>query len=516
VFSAAGIAYGENGDLYIADRDGERIDVLHRNGKLEVLAGPGCRPGAMPPSGYADGVAQEALFDQPSSLALGKRGELYIADTGNHSIRALIGSQVYTLAGSTHPGVADGFRERAQFVQPTGVAVDEAGNVFVADPGSGIREIDIGGNVSTLSVQARKPFGISVAGPRAPSATLFVSDEIGLAIYTMAYKVTQRFSDSSDADPSTLHLQGMRPIGEPHGLAALNDAALLYTDPKNNAVRFIDTRMFIGNIIASRRALLGEPSAIAISPDRKVAVSTSYGIMLLSNLNIRLPFMPTPEKLWPDDFTSLRSKYTIAYVGNSFAWWNTDWEDSIEGQLETAFDAKWGLADPISHLRVLPIVLPGATISSAEQYLEAVADLGFAHMAILQIEASFIGNGVVPDDKQVPIRIDLWHNALMRSMQKLKRHLDGRHIPLFVVIHPEEFELLAHDTTLERSVVPDLRRQGIQVIDLYPAFAAAMRSSHLWGLRDKHFESSARRLVAENIARYIKKPSFGARPVPKN
>lgn len=71
-------------------------------------------------------------------MALGPDGTVYVADAGNNSIRQLSrdSSLVSTLAGSGTAGFANGTGQAAQFKNPTGVAVDAAGTVYVADQGS--------------------------------------------------------------------------------------------------------------------------------------------------------------------------------------------------------------------------------------------------------------------------------------------------------------------------------------------------------------------------------------------
>ncbi len=83
--------------------------------------------------GYTDGTGTSAKFSYPSGVAVDGAGNVYVADEYNHRIRKITTSGVVsTLAGSAS-GYADGTGTSAQFSYPTGVAVDGAGNVYVAD-----------------------------------------------------------------------------------------------------------------------------------------------------------------------------------------------------------------------------------------------------------------------------------------------------------------------------------------------------------------------------------------------
>ena len=101
--------------------------VAQSSGVVSTLAGSGT-------PGYTDGTGTSAQFDYPSGVAVDGAGNVYVADQVNHRIRKITTSGVVsTLAGSGTPGYTDGTGTSAQFSSPTGVAVDGAGNVYVAD-----------------------------------------------------------------------------------------------------------------------------------------------------------------------------------------------------------------------------------------------------------------------------------------------------------------------------------------------------------------------------------------------
>jgi len=139
-----GVAVDAAGNVYAADSSNRRICKVSPAGVVTTLAGS--------TKGYADGTGAAAKFDDPAGVAVDASGNVYVADWGNNRIRKVspVGV-VTTLAGSTR-GYSDGTGASAKFSNPTGVAVDEAGNVYVADWGNNrIRKVSPAGVVTTLA-----------------------------------------------------------------------------------------------------------------------------------------------------------------------------------------------------------------------------------------------------------------------------------------------------------------------------------------------------------------------------
>jgi sugar lactone lactonase YvrE len=143
-----GLAIAPNGDLFVADTQNFTIRKIAADGTVTTLAG------AAGAAGSSDGTGLQARFTEPRAIAIDKRGNLYVAD--GSTIRKLTpAGTVTTLAGVQGQfGDADGTGAAARFHAPSGVAVDVAGNVFVADPFDTtrrIRMISPDGQVSTFA-----------------------------------------------------------------------------------------------------------------------------------------------------------------------------------------------------------------------------------------------------------------------------------------------------------------------------------------------------------------------------
>jgi len=155
------LAVGPGGDVYVADTGNNTIRRITPQGVVTTLAGTAGEGGSL------DGTGSAALFRQPSAIAIDSSGTLYVADTGNNSIRKVTqGGVVTTLAGTagtaattndevgavSPAGHADGTGAAATFYQPGGIAIDAAGNLWVADTDNNtLREVTPGGVVTTLA-----------------------------------------------------------------------------------------------------------------------------------------------------------------------------------------------------------------------------------------------------------------------------------------------------------------------------------------------------------------------------
>jgi sugar lactone lactonase YvrE len=141
-----GVAVDTSGNLYVADFGNHKIRKVTPAGIVSTLAGSAVQ-------GSIDGPGEKASFQRPQGVAVDASGNVYVADRHNNKIRKITPKGVVsTLAGSGAPGIAGGPGAKASFNEPVGVAVDASGNVYVADYASSrIRMVTSAGIVSTVA-----------------------------------------------------------------------------------------------------------------------------------------------------------------------------------------------------------------------------------------------------------------------------------------------------------------------------------------------------------------------------
>ena len=160
-FTPSSVAVDGSGNVYVADTGNHTIRKMTPAGVVSTLAG------LAGITGGGDGTGNIARFNQPSGVAVDGGGNVYVADAGNHAIRKVTPAGVVTtLAGQAlTSGSSDGVGKDARFYFPTGVAVDGSGNVYVADQNNNtIRKVTPGGVVTTLA-------GLAAGGPGSNDGT---------------------------------------------------------------------------------------------------------------------------------------------------------------------------------------------------------------------------------------------------------------------------------------------------------------------------------------------------------
>jgi uncharacterized protein (TIGR03437 family) len=166
----AGLAFDSSGNLYIVDSYNSNVRKVDTNGIVTTVAGD------QGSAGFAGdgGPATQALLTNPTGIAVDKSGNLYIADRGNQRIRMVTASSgiISTIAGSSTIGYTGdgGPAAKATFTLPTGIAIDASGNLYIADENNcAIRRIS-GGIITTVAGTGQ--FGYSGDNGQATKAML--------------------------------------------------------------------------------------------------------------------------------------------------------------------------------------------------------------------------------------------------------------------------------------------------------------------------------------------------------
>ena len=167
----AGLAVDASGNLFVADYGNHCIRMINTSGVVSTFAG-------FPQAGYQDGQGGQAQFNYPAGLTIDGAGNLYVTEVGNDRVRKITpAAMVSTVAGSGVDGFGEGKGTNAMFSNPIGIAMDQNGNLIIADAGNNrIRKIDPSGQVTTLagdgtagfkdgaasSAQFNLPYGLTI------------------------------------------------------------------------------------------------------------------------------------------------------------------------------------------------------------------------------------------------------------------------------------------------------------------------------------------------------------------
>ncbi len=236
------LAFGLDGTLYIADTGNHRIRAIATNGTISTIAGTG-------QLGFAgdNGPASAAALASPNALAIGPDGSLYIADSANHRVRRIASGSITTVAGNGTQGFSgdSGVATAAALDTPSGLAISTAGLLYIADTHNHrVRVVNTSGIIST------------VAGTGNPGY-------------------------SGDNAAATL-----AQLDSPRGLAITSAGALLIADANNQRLRSIDPSGTITTVAGGRtQGLTADATpalAATLNTPRSVALS-SFGYAVLSD-----------------------------------------------------------------------------------------------------------------------------------------------------------------------------------------------------------------------------------------
>ncbi len=286
----SGVALDAAGNIYVADFGNNLIREITPAGQVSTFAGNGSQ-------GRIDGTGNLAAFDEPAGIAADASGNLFVADAGSDIIRKITsGAAVTTIAGVDSASFANGPALSSAFFHPVGVAVDAADNVYIADAGNDlVRVLTAGGTVSTLAgiintgasttiSPFNNPTGLAVDG----SGNVYVADYLNNNILL----VNKAGTVSTYAGPDSIYMPGAAngPVASatfyyPNSVA-LDAANNLYVaDGVNNLIRKITPAGVVSTLAGSGaagavdstgvNASFNGPAGLAVDPAGNVYVADS-------------------------------------------------------------------------------------------------------------------------------------------------------------------------------------------------------------------------------------------------
>ena len=283
-----GIVVDSQGDIFIADENFNVIrEVTANTGDMTTIAGNGI-------GGYSGdhGPATDAELNHPAGLALDGSGDLFIADAGNNVIRELDlkTGMITTVAGDGTAGSSGdgGLATDAELNNPTGVAVDSSGNIYIADQfNNEIREVDAATHdISTIGGDGTYGFG----GDNGPATSAELADPSGVALDGSGYlyiadagnDVIREVDLSAGVIATVAGTPGMNSYGGDGGsptAAELNTPAavavdssgnLYIADTDNNVIREVTT------ITSGAQTVTVAPATLTITANND---SKTYGTL---------------------------------------------------------------------------------------------------------------------------------------------------------------------------------------------------------------------------------------------
>jgi uncharacterized protein (TIGR03437 family) len=242
----AAVARDAAGDLYVADTGNNRVRKVTPDGRVSTFAGNG-------EAGFSgDGAsATAAELNAPEAVAVDAAGDVYVADTGNNRVRRIDPAGAITsVAGTGHSGYSGDGGEAvfAQLNAPAGLAVDAAGDLYIADTGNNIiRMVDASGTIASVAGDGATGFAGDGGAPLDASLNAphgLALDSAGdLYIADTGNGRLRRVSAGSAAGPSTIttfpdSAQGV--WGSPYGLAIDGSGDLFLADSADQQVYRIE------------------------------------------------------------------------------------------------------------------------------------------------------------------------------------------------------------------------------------------------------------------------------------
>jgi DNA-binding beta-propeller fold protein YncE len=540
----AALAWDAQGRLVVIDAAAQRVRRVLADGSVETVAGGGdAAPGApFVAGGFRDGTGSGARFNWPRGVAVGRDGTIYVADTGNHCIRAISPSgTVSVFAGSpAAAGNALGTRAQARFVQPMGLAIDAKGSLLVADPEIGLRKIDAAGNVSALPF-GNRPFGVSIDEQNGQTS-MYVADADGLlqvAGDKERWRLRSPNQPRSDPEPGTPKSAAIErrtamdtPIGYPFAVTQFGEN-VFYGDIRTNAVRYSYPGLMLAKILAggptedssgevagfrdgdAPAARFNAPLGVAYRTDGTLAVADAGNRRIrLVHIDPAADLVETSAVLPSPPPSS--SDYSIVFVTSSFGWYDSVAADSMTGLLTRQLVADRAL--DAQNLRPVARYVGFGSWEGTQSVADAVAELGLDKLVIMEFEMIYVTGS--EDAEKVLAHPEVWKPRVIAQLRGLQKSLAAKHIHFVVMLRPIANEMSPNEVFSTRfglnAMIPNpnihdellgaLTESGVDFVDTYPDFRAnAMQPTAPMSLLDGHLNVVGRRILVNALARGLEK-----------
>jgi uncharacterized protein (TIGR03437 family) len=295
------VALDSKGNLYIADTGNQRIRMISAAGVITTIAGTGT-------IGYSgDGAAATAAtFSSPSGLVFDSAGNLYIADTNNSVIRKITGTTITTVAGigGQGPGYGGdlGPATSANLSLPTAVALDSAGNLYIADNGNSlIRQVDTKGII--ISYLGAGATNSRLTAPNGlwfdASGALYIADSGNQRVARYAAPTLSNFAGNLTAGFSGDGGQAIRAqLNKPTDIKIDAAGNVYLADTNNSRIRKITADGTIATIAGKGGGAYsgdgGNATSAALNFPRSIAVS-SNGTVYIADTNNHAIRVLTPS-----------------------------------------------------------------------------------------------------------------------------------------------------------------------------------------------------------------------------
>ena len=284
-----GVSADGAGGFYVASSSQDRVYHVASNGTLTVVAGNGL-------SGFGGdgGPGPSAQLNYVHCIALDSSGNLYIADTNNNRIRKVTAAGIITTVAGTGAWGSrgdGGVATSAQLAAPRGVAVDQAGNIFLADSGNDvIRIVTTDGIISRVAGNGTR----GLSGDNGPATSAQLSYPVGVAVDANGtlfiadrYNNRIRMVNSSGVIITLI----AAPVSDPRSVAVDNAGNVFVSDSGNNRVRMISPGGAVTTIAGGTAGFSGDggpATAARLALPIQVAADGTGNVFIADRGNYRV------------------------------------------------------------------------------------------------------------------------------------------------------------------------------------------------------------------------------------